>query len=144
MQLMIKRVDLFQQPPNSQERGSGLALGCQGGLGGSAGGPGAMDQARDLSPCLPASMGDAARPTTLPCSPPAAHHHHHVSSHRTQLHQTTHCGSNNNNCYDGTTTPYESRDYGSPGGGSSLSLQYLNHNHIIIVFIKPTHCLHCF
>ncbi|XP_044578029.1 protein apterous-like isoform X1 [Cotesia glomerata] len=132
------------QPPNSQERGSGLALGCQGGLGGSAGGPGAMDQARDLSPCLPASMGDAARPTTLPCSPPAAHHHH-VSSHRTQLHQTTHCGSNNNNCYDGTTTPYESRDYGSPGGGTefrnssfehsndlnhqSLNTQQHNHNH---------------
>ncbi|XP_015126150.1 protein apterous [Diachasma alloeum] len=54
-------------------------------------------------------MGDAARPTTLPCSPPAAHHH---GVHRTPLHQT-HCGTNNN-CYDGSTTPYDSRDYGSP------------------------------
>ncbi|XP_063979194.1 protein apterous-like isoform X2 [Diachasmimorpha longicaudata] len=95
-------------PPGSQERGSGLALGCQGGGPGSAGGPG-VDQTRDLSPCLPASMGDAARPTTLPCSPPAAHHH---GVHRTPLHQT-HCGTNNN-CYDGSTTPYDSRDYGSP------------------------------
>ncbi|XP_034943720.1 protein apterous-like isoform X2 [Chelonus insularis] len=100
-------------PPSSQERGSGLALGCQGGLGGSAGGPGAMDQTRDLSPCLPASMGDAARPTTLPCSPPAAHH----GTHR-MLYQT-HCGTNNN-CYEGSTTPYELRDYGSPGGGTEF------------------------
>ncbi|EFN77729.1 Protein apterous, partial [Harpegnathos saltator] len=103
-------IDLFQQPPSSQERGSGLAVGRQGGPG-STGGPGAVDQARDLSPCLPASMGDAARPTTLPCSPPAAHHH---GSHHTPLHQT-HCGTNNN-CYDGSTTPYDSRDYDSPGG----------------------------
>lgn len=101
---------LFQQPASSQERGSGLAVGRQGGPG-SAGGPGAVDQARDLSPCLPASMGDAARPTTLPCSPPAAHHH---GPHHTPLHQT-HCGTNNN-CYDGPTTPYDSRDYDSPGG----------------------------
>ncbi|XP_014615048.1 PREDICTED: LIM/homeobox protein Lhx9-like isoform X3 [Polistes canadensis] len=107
-------------PASSQERGSGLAVGRQGGPG-SAGGPGAVEQARDLSPCLPASMGDAARPTTLPCSPPAAHHHgpHHTphhTSHQTPLHQT-HCGTNNN-CYDGPTTPYDSRDYDSPGGGS--------------------------
>lgn len=109
-QLKCRYIDLFQQPPSSQERGSGLAVGRQGGPG-STGGPGAVDQARDLSPCLPASMGDAARPTTLPCSPPAAHHH---GSHHTPLHQT-HCGTNNN-CYDGSTTPYESRDYDSPGG----------------------------
>lgn len=109
-QLKCRYIDLFQQPPSSQERGSGLAVGRQGGPG-SAGGPGAVDQARDLSPCLPASMGDAARPTTLPCSPPAAHHH---GSHHTPLHQT-HCGTNNN-CYDGSTTPYDSRDYDSPGG----------------------------
>lgn len=109
-QLKCRYIDLFQQPPSSQERGSGLAVGRQGGPG-STGGPGAVDQARDLSPCLPASMGDAARPTTLPCSPPAAHLH---GSHHTPLHQT-HCGTNNN-CYDGSTTPYESRDYDSPGG----------------------------
>ncbi|KAL2736346.1 protein apterous-like [Vespula maculifrons] len=118
------------RPASSQERGSGLAVGRQGGPG-SAGGPGAVEQARDLSPCLPASMGDAARPTTLPCSPPAAHHHgshhtpHHAShqtSHQTPLHQT-HCGTNNN-CYDGPTTPYDSRDYDSPGGGS----EYRNNN----------------
>lgn len=108
--LRSRHVDLFQQPPSSQERGSGLAVGRQGGPG-STGGPGAVDQARDLSPCLPASMGDAARPTTLPCSPPAAHHH---GPHHTPLHQT-HCGTNNN-CYDGSTTPYDSRDYDSPGG----------------------------
>ncbi|XP_035736021.1 protein apterous-like isoform X1 [Vespa mandarinia] len=117
-------------PASSQERGSGLAVGRQGGPG-SAGGPGAVEQARDLSPCLPASMGDAARPTTLPCSPPAAHHHgshhtpHHASHqtpHQTPLHQT-HCGTNNN-CYDGPTTPYDSRDYDSPGGGS----EYRNNN----------------
>ncbi|KAK1117425.1 hypothetical protein K0M31_016629 [Melipona bicolor] len=109
---------LFQQPASSQERGSGLAVGRQGGPG-SAGGPGAVDQARDLSPCLPASMGDAARPTTLPCSPPAAHHH---GPHHTPLHQT-HCGTNNN-CYDGPTTPYDSRDYDSPSGQ-----EYRNNNH---------------
>ncbi|XP_043471312.1 protein apterous-like isoform X1 [Leptopilina heterotoma] len=106
------------QPANSQERGSGLGLGCQGGPVGSTGvGPGAVDQARDLSPCLPASMGDAARPTTLPSSPPPQQPppsaHHHGPHSRTTLHQT-HCGTNNN-CYD-STTPYDSRDYGSPGG----------------------------
>lgn len=116
-QLKCRYIDLFQQPPSSQERGSGLAVGRQGGPG-STGGPGAVDQARDLSPCLPASMGDAARPTTLPCSPPAAHHH---GSHHTPLHQT-HCGTNNN-CYDGSTTPYESRDYDSPGG---MVISYLS------------------
>lgn len=110
---------LFQQPASSQERGSGLAVGRQGGPG-SAGGPGAVDQARDLSPCLPASMGDAARPTTLPCSPPAAHHH---GPHHTPLHQT-HCGTNNN-CYDGPTTPYDSRDYDSPGGWLFNGTRYI-------------------
>ncbi|XP_046604908.1 protein apterous-like isoform X1 [Neodiprion virginianus] len=109
------------QPPSSQERGSGLGLGCQSGPGGAVGGPASVDQARDLSPCLPASMGDAARPTTLPCSPPSGHHH--GSSHQTtttptttttSLHQT-HCGANNN-CYDGTS--YEpSREYGSSPRG---------------------------
>ncbi|XP_017876306.1 protein apterous-like isoform X1 [Ceratina calcarata] len=110
------------QPASSQERGSGLAVGRQGGPG-SAGGPGAVDQARDLSPCLPASMGDAARPTTLPCSPPAAHHH---GPHHTPLHQT-HCGTNNN-CYDGPTTPYDSRDYDSPGGGQDYRNNNNNNN----------------
>ncbi|KAK0090747.1 hypothetical protein PV325_006306 [Microctonus aethiopoides] len=113
------------QPASSQERGSGLALGCQGGPGGSAGGSSVVDQARDLSPCLPASMGDAARPTTLPCSPPAAHHH---GSHRTPLHQT-HCGTNNN-CYENTTTPYDCSDYGSPGSfiDSSDGAEFRNNN----------------
>lgn len=115
------------QPASSQERGSGLAVGRQGGPG-SAGGPGAVDQARDLSPCLPASMGDAARPTTLPCSPPAAHHH---GPHHTPLHQT-HCGTNNN-CYDGPTTPYDSRDYDSPAGSVIL------HHNLHEIYIT---CLH--
>jgi len=115
--LKYRYIDLFQQPPGSQERGSGLSVGRQGGPG-STGGPGAVDQARDLSPCLPASMGDAARPTTLPCSPPAAHHH---GSHHTPLHQT-HCGTNNN-CYDGSSTPYDSRDYDSPGGIILLNVE---------------------
>lgn len=52
-------------------------------------------------------MGDAARPTTLPCSPPSGHH-------GSSLRQT-HCGPNNN-CYDGTS--YDtSRDYGSSPRG---------------------------
>ncbi|XP_012269049.2 protein apterous-like isoform X2 [Athalia rosae] len=104
-------------PPTSQERGSGLGLGCQSGPGGTAGGPNSVDQARDLSPCLPASMGDAARPTTLPCSPPSVHHHgssHHATT--TSLHQT-HCGPNNN-CYDGTSYNNESsREYASSPRG---------------------------
>lgn len=107
-------INLFQQPATTQERGSGLTSLVTANTGGgvhvvstNSVHQTTSDQTRDLSPCLPASMGDAARPVTttnLQQQPPSP----------TQQH----CGTNNN-CYGGgsdSTGLYDARDYGSPGG----------------------------